>query len=141
MKLSLDTASFEASLSGLYGQMEASVRQELARFCTEVVGSARNHCPGGSGALRQSIRSAVHAEGGRLVGEITAGAPYAAYVHEGTGRYHPRGRKSRWVYPVEREGGTRFYSTEGRPPVPFLQQAMQEARQALGRGGGEHAAN
>ena len=141
MRLIWDTASLAASFSGLYGRLEAMTRQELQRFCGEVADAARSRCPAGSGALRESIHSTVRAEGERLVGEIAVSAPYAAYVHEGTGRYHPRGRKSRWVYPVEREGGVRFYTTEGRPPAPFLRDAMQEARQALGRGGKDHAAD
>ena len=141
MKLTWDTTSMGASFPGLYERIESAARRELHRFCGEVAETARNRCPAGSGALRESIHSAVHTEGERLIGEIAADASYAVYVHEGTGRYHPRGRKSRWVYPVEGEGGVRFYSTEGRPPVPFLRDAMREARRALGRGGKDHAAD
>ncbi len=46
---------------------------------------------------------------------------YAMYVHEGTGEYHPDGRKGGWVY--WHEGKKRFYFTVGQRANRWLSRA------------------
>lgn len=103
---------------------------EWRRFCESVADDARTRAPAGHGVLRGSLRAETRRAGDAAEGTVAAEAPHAVYVHEGTGVYHPRGRRTRWVYPA---GGGRFFSTEGQPAVPFLRDAVEAARAALAR--------
>ena len=49
-------------------------------------------------------------------------ASYAQYVNEGTGIYHPQGRKGGWVYPI---GDNQFRFTMGIPPHYFVQDTYE----------------
>ena len=123
--------TFEEAIAAYPGQ----IAMQFADFCNRTAAEAARRAPVRTGALRQSITAQTVAVGDRLEGLITVSAPYAVYVHEGTGRYHPRGRKTRWAYPVRQGNGVRFYTTEGQPAVPFLRDAVESARQALLREG------
>ena len=51
--------------------------------------SARKTAPVRTGALRDSVSAT---DAGELSGDVTYGAPYASFLHEGTGIYGPRGK-------------------------------------------------
>lgn len=124
--------TFEEAIAAYPGYIAG----QFADFCERIAADAAYRAPIRTGALRESITARTSMVGDRLEGLITVSAPYAVYVHEGTGRYHPRGRKTRWVYPVRHAGGVRFYTTEGQPAVPFLRDAVESARRALWQEGG-----
>ena len=54
---------------------------------------------------------------------------YAVYVHEGTGVYHPNGRKTRWRYRSEYDG--KWYTTRGMKPNRFLKNACQKNKRQI----------
>lgn len=56
---------------------------------------------------------------------------YAVYVHEGTGKYHPNGRKTPWIYYNEYD--KKFYRTEGMAPNRFLKNAVVRNRKQIER--------
>ena len=103
-------------------------------FCRLTAEDACVRAPAGSGVLRGSMRCEVSRTGDLVTGVISFSAGHAVFVHEGTGRYHPNGRRTRWVYPVERDGALRFFSTEGQPPIPFLRDAVRAAGERLKEG-------
>ncbi len=51
--------------------------------------SAQKTAPVRTGALRDSVSAT---DAGELSGDVTYGAPYASFLHEGTGIYGPRGK-------------------------------------------------
>lgn len=88
------------------------------------------------GRLRSSVRYVVHdafasffREGPFFV--VFSRLAYAIYVHEGTGKYarEGEGRQTPWVYFDEKRG--EFYTTEGIPPNPFLEDAFQKHKGPL----------
>lgn len=74
-----------------------TIQQGLRNACALVEGEAKKNCPQGStGTLWRSINSRVNG----LVGEVYSDAPYAIYVHQGTGKYavNGDGRPGWWVF-------------------------------------------
>ena len=74
-----------------------TIQKGLWNACALVEGEAKKNCPqGGTGTLWRSIHSRV--EG--LTGEVYSDAPYAIYVHQGTGTYavNGDGRPGWWVF-------------------------------------------
>lgn len=49
---------------------------------------------------------------------------YAVYVHEGTGIYHPNGRRTKWRYRSEYDG--KWYTTRGMKANRFLKNAIKK---------------
>jgi hypothetical protein len=104
---------------------------------------ARRMAPVSSGRLASSIRHSVTPLGKNgCIGTVRATAPYARFVHEGTGIYgpehtpifstNPRGfvfASSRWPQ-YETTGHVpktfRFFSTRGQWSQPFLARALEE---------------
>jgi len=75
-----------------------------------------------TGRLKGSIGHQVDQEKQEM--HIGTNVEYAVYVHEGTGKYHPNGRMTPWVYKSEKDG--KFYRTDGMPPNRFLKNAVDE---------------
>lgn len=115
----------------LDGGLERRAEAYWGAFCRETAADAQSRAPAGSGKLRESMECTVVRTGNAVAGEIVFTAPHAVFVHEGTGKYRPSGRKTRWVYAVEKDGGVQFYTTEGQPPVPYLREALEAAAARL----------
>lgn len=81
---------------------------------------AQGYAPVRTGALRDSIQSKVNQTGKTVVGVVTTGVEYAAYVEFGTGR---RGAES-----PERGAGPYKMSWPGMTPRPYLRPAQDEMR-------------
>ena len=81
---------------------------------------AQGYAPVDTGALRDSIQSEVNDTGKTVVGTVTAGVRYAAYVEFGTGR---RGSESPGAGP-----GPYKLSWPGMSAQPYLRPAMDEMR-------------
>ncbi len=84
-----------------------------------VENEAKKNCPVDDGILRASITHEVDEE--NLSVTIGSNVEYAPYVHEGTGIYHPEGRKTAWKYTTA-DGQT--YISHGQKPNPFLRDAV-----------------
>lgn len=82
-------------------------------------------------------RSPRHVKWGRLKGSIDyyvdmdkndtavyigTNVHYAIYVHEGTGIYHPNGRRTKWYFKSEYDG--KWHATRGMPPNRFLKNGL-----------------
>ena len=123
------------SASGDPAGVIGDARQRLAKgfgAMVEALGkSAQQTAPVRTGALRDSVSVAY---GGPLTGKVAYGAPYASFLHEGTGIYGPRGQmiiirpknKKALFWPgashpvgVVRQKGIR--------PQGFVQRAIREA--------------
>ena len=109
------------------------MRRGMLRFVTYAEGRAIGLAPAVTGNLRASITSGLE---GVQDGYLKATAPYAIYVHEGTGRYGPKGVD---IKPVKAkalcffwQGRQRFFKrVRGVKPRPFLQQGIDQAIQEL----------
>ena len=91
--------------------------------CKLIEDAAKGYCPVDTGALRDSITSSVDDSGKTVVGTVSVGMPYAAYVEYGTGI---RGSSSAGA-------GAGPYSTSwpGQAAQPFLRPALDESREAV----------
>lgn len=98
-----------------------------------------------TGRLRASINTQVYVADGRPVAAVGTNVEYARFVHDGTGRYGPRGQD---IVPVNksvlrwktrgrgqagrRRAGTGGYAfsmrSSGMRPNPFLKNALPAAR-------------
>lgn len=71
-----------------------------------------------TGHLRGSIDYHVDAQEEAVY--IGTNVEYAVYVHEGTGIYHPNGRRTKWRY---KDDKGKWHTTQGMPPNRFLKNA------------------
>lgn len=106
------------------GRVQAAVRAGANAGAKAVAlklqAEARRRAPHDDGPLRASIAFAVH-EGVAVVG---TNLDYAVFQHEGTGKYHPRGRRGGWVYYDYKR--REFVFTYGNRPTKFLESAALE---------------
>ncbi len=79
-----------------------------------------------TGELRRSIDFYVSQDG--TEGVVYANVEYAPYVEVGTGIYSSKGngRDTPWRYPAYVDGETRYFTTRGQPPQPFLAPALEQ---------------
>ena len=86
-----------------------------------------------TGNLRNNINTSVKWEGNTCVGVISANTNYAIYVEYGTGIYAPNGngRPIPWVYTPD--NGEHFYWTRGQHPQPFMNPALENAKDKIFR--------
>lgn len=110
-------------------ELVADIVDELT---TATANAARRRCPVDDGTLRASIRAETRQRGSQVVGEVWSSLEYAAYVHEGTGIYGPRGRPIRpvraRVLSWDQPGVGRVFAREvrGQRPQPWLADALAE---------------
>lgn len=120
-------------LRHLKDKAQGEIDKGMLRFITYAEGLAVKNSPVapiGGGNLRASITSGV--EGG--VAYLKATAPYAVFVHEGTGIFGPKGKviiiKPRFkkalfwagaLHPVKK------VVIKGMRPRPFFREAIEEA--------------
>jgi HK97 gp10 family phage protein len=88
-----------------------------------VVDEAKLLCPVDTGALQNSIEAKVAVSEKTVVGTITAGMPYAAYVEYGTGI---RGAASPGAGPYPYK-----LSWPGQAAQPFLRPALDTTRETV----------
>ena len=115
------------------GANDPVVRDILREQARMVAGAARKRAPRRTGRLAGSISSRVATAGGKAAGIVTATAPYARFVHDGTGIYGPRGqmirpRRARMLSWRDRDTGEQIFAkaVRGVPPRPFLIQALAD---------------
>lgn len=98
---------------------------------------AKELCPVDRGRLRSSIAARAEVEGNRPVVIVGTTVEYAAFVHEGTGIYGPRGQRIVPARPggvlVFTKGGRKVFarSVAGMRGRPFLRDAMEQVTGTL----------
>lgn len=93
----------------------AMIRDATAKAALDTQRVARERAPVDTGYLRSSIAATIDpgSTSGVIVGEVTAGAEYAAYVEHGTSRQRPQPfmrpayeqARDVWVQMIEQTGG------------------------------------
>ena len=91
------------------------IRQATAKATLDTQRVARERAPVDTGYLRSSIAATIDpgSGSGLIVGEVTVGAEYAAYVENGTSRQRPQPfmrpafeqARDVWVQMIEQTGG------------------------------------
>lgn len=84
-----------------------------------VENEAKRNCPTDDGQLKASITHVVNTKEANV--SIGTNVEHGIYVHEGTGIYHPEGRKTPWKYTTA-DGET--WTSTGQKAQPFLQDAI-----------------
>ena len=85
-----------------------------------------------TGQLKRSIDHKVTAEKETYTLTLGSNAPYAPYVHEGTGLYAVEGNGRKdvpWTYYDMFEG--KYYKTDGQKPTPFLRDAIEDNKDKI----------
>lgn len=124
-KITPDLGRLAAKLTG---DVERARRAGMVNIVMEVEARARKYAPVKTSNLANTGTSKVNADGTR--GTVSFIAPYAKYVHEGTGLYGPhrtkiipKGKKALYwpgaAHPVK--------SVRGMKGNPFLLKAAQES--------------
>ena len=112
-------------------ELDNYLKTALTKACAIVRNEAIKKAPQRTGALKRSIDFEVSDDGQE--GVIFSNLEYAPFVELGTGEHATRGngRDTPWVYPYYSEGGTKFATTEGQKPQPFLEPALMENTQLI----------
>lgn len=135
--------SFRSRKKEVQAALKANRRKGLEAAAITVASEAKKNTPVDLGRLRASIAWAVegprqHTEGydgGSVTYAVNApegtaligtNVEYAPFVHEGTGKYHPQGRKTPWLAPMHIQGKLVFRWTEGIEAFKFLEKAGRE---------------
>ncbi len=127
VRFELDVAKFEALQRVLPEQAERGVRMTAALIEAEAARRAPEH----TSNLINSISTEIHGKGYDTEAEIKATAPYAIFVHEGTGIFGPRQAPIRPVHAkalrFTTPDGLTFFrkSVKGMKGRPFLRQAFE----------------
>lgn len=110
---------FIDSLDGTY------LSPALLDACSLVQSSAVAHAPHDTGNLQRSIEISME----DLQGVVYTNTEYAPYVEIGTGIHSSKGtgRKTPWRY----KGAHGWVTTDGNPPQPFMQPALDECQQKI----------
>ena len=138
-----------AKLDRLGMSAEEGLSKAIGKQTKKVQATAKLLCSVNQGELRNSIKTSVETEAGRVTGTVYTNKKYAAYVEFGTG---PVGEQNHagispeitpaysqnpwWIhesmidkkdagfFKIETENGT-FYQTHGQPAQPFLYPALK----------------
>lgn len=141
--------SLLAKLDRLGMSAEEGLSKAIGKQTKKVQATAKLLCSVNQGELRNSIKTSVETEAGRVTGTVYTNKNYAAYVEFGTG---PVGEQNHagispeitpaysqnpwWIhesmidkkdagfFKIETENGT-FYQTHGQPAQPFLYPALK----------------
>ena len=102
-----------------------------------LVKSAQQTAPVRTGALRDSVSASDATAEGGLSAKVTYGAPYASFLHEGTGIYGPRGKpiiirpkKKKALFWPGAAHPVSVVRQKGIRPQGFVLKAIREARLA-----------
>ena len=112
-------------------ELDKLLKTGMAKACATVRNEAIKKAPQRTGALKRSIDFEVSDDGQE--GVIFSNLEYAPYVEAGTGVFATKGngRDTPWVYPYYSKGGTKFATTEGQKPQPFLEPALTQNTQLI----------
>lgn len=129
MRVELNRSALEELLRSPAGP----VVREVTKYTRMTENRAKTKVGVDTGRLRSSITGTVTAEGTRIVGRVGSGVVYAAYHHQGTGVYGPKGR------PIRPKNGPFLVFTpkgakrpvfarqvSGSKPNPYLVDALRE---------------
>ena len=129
--IKVDTKQLEKKIKATEEQIKQGVEQGLKVCASEIKQMEQrqienttgqgNYVP--TGQLKRSV-TIMPIEWSPYGASITVvpTAPYAQYVEQGTGIYHPQGRQGGWVYPLG-DGTYRF--TMGIPPHYFVEDTYE----------------
>jgi len=135
MNLSLQVtgkAALKAAVDELFSDLEDAITEAVEDTLVRMKRTAEKEVPVDYGDLRASLRTELERMAGQYIeAKLKAGgsdsdAPYAIYVHEGTGKFARggNGRQTPWTYYDERRD--QFVTTEGQPPNPFMERAFKQ---------------
>lgn len=125
LKIQPDLARLSRSLAGA---VAGARRAGLIHIVTDVEARAAKNAPVKTSNLANTHTSDVNADG--TVGTVSFTAPYAAYVHGGTGLYGPR---KQMIRPAKKKAlywpgaAHPVRAVRGMPARPFLSRAAGEA--------------
>lgn len=153
--------SLLAKMDRLGMSVEEGLSKAIGKQAKKVQATAKLLCSVNQGELRNSIKTSVETEAGRVVGTVYTNKKYAAYVEFGTG---PVGEQNHagispevtpaysqnpwWIhesmidrkdteqyhfFKIETENGI-FYQTHGQPAQPFLYPALKSNEKNIQRG-------
>ena len=114
----------------LYAKLDRSIEKALTEAAEFVQGEAGDELQNSParvrwGRLKNSISfRIVRDEKGDMCAIVGTDVKYAVYVHEGTGIYHPNGRRTKWRYKSEYDG--KWYTTRGMKANRFLKNACRK---------------
>ena len=129
MKVKFDADGFRRQMEAYAERKIEQIHRATELACIEIESAAKEKCPKGTDALRQSIMSKVEDSGAKSVGTVGSELEYAPYVHEGTGIYSRTGMGRKdvpWPY-IDEKTGEEIW-TKGNKPNPFLEDAVNENR-------------
>lgn len=136
--------SFTVDLSAIDRALEEPLRAWLQGRLSAVASNAFHRAPESKstpihpmsrapqiipGKLKHSINTRIEGTGTRLIGYVEATAPYAKFVHEGTGAHPIRPRKPAFALAFwwEKKGDFEVNQGVNHPgtrPQPFLRDAL-----------------
>lgn len=153
--------SLLAKMDRLGMLVEEGLSKAIGKQAKKVQATAKLLCSVNQGELRNSIKTSVETEAGRVIGTVYTNKKYAAYVEFGTG---PVGEQNHagispevtpaysqnpwWIhesmidkkdaeqyhfFKIETENGS-FYQTHGQPAQPFLYPALKSNKKNIQRG-------
>jgi hypothetical protein len=107
------------------------IGRTVNNISNDVANAAKVHAPRVSGHLANSITARMSTRGGVVRGQVSASAPYASFVHNGTGLYGPRRERIQAphgrYFAFRGHGGMVYVtSTRGQKPQPFLVQGLRD---------------
>lgn len=125
LKIQPDLARFARNLKG---NVKGAMRAGMINLVTNIEAQAKKNAPVKTSNLANSGTSFVNADGS--VGTVSFTAPYAEYVHRGTGLYGPYKKK---IVPKNKKalywpgGAHPVRSTKGMRANPFLRRAAEDS--------------
>ena len=142
IKIEVDTRKLIETSKRFPKETAKTIRQEMKAVGRDIQRLASSTAPAGKPGkprmLARSVQFLVSENGLTLEERLDKNiAPYASYVHRGTGKYGPH-KKPFKVAPVTRkalhwvQGGQKFFSkgheVKGQRPQPFLYKAFKTLR-------------
>ncbi len=120
--------------AGVLGAARKRMRDGFRAMVEALAESAKKTSPVRTGKLRDSVG---HSSGTAFSGSVVYGAPYASFLHEGTGLYGPHGKI---IVIRPKKGKALFWPGAAHPvsvvrqkgirPRDFVWRAIREARLA-----------
>lgn len=157
----LGSETLLAQLERLGVSLDECLKKSVGKECKRVQGTAKLLCSVNHGELRNSIKTKVEAEEGKITGVIYTNKAYAPYVEFGTGpvgqanhagispEVTPAYRQNPWwihesqidkedaeryhFFKIETSAGI-FYQTSGQPAQPFMYPALKANEENIQRG-------
>jgi hypothetical protein len=130
--LEVDTSVVEANIQKfMEQQLPKGLLEGMEKVCLKVEADSKKNCPGEKGTLRQSITHTIEELEDGIMGYVGSNLEYAPYVHQGTGIYAKEGNGRKEVPWKYKDAEGEWHATEGIKPKPFIQDAIDENRDAI----------